>query len=611
MKSYESGVYTVPSSDESESDDDSFVEVEELEPEPEYTRRSRVVAARPQTEIETIMSVEILESMRKVLTADMWSRKVRYWPLVFQIPDVKIPLTPTPPLDQDVYVDMWTDFEFLKMIILRHQGKLCVAGGAVANHLHLQPKVKERNVRSPTESRDADLFFYGVSEVEANLILKDCIALLCSTPEYVGYDEDNKHENTLKPNQIYYVHSRIERNEKYVNVHFARKCYNHIGGYNMTYRVYQFVLRIYPTLDSIIGAFDVPYCSVLWDGVNFYGTEIATWCAKSGILVANISRRSPSFSYRLVKYCKRFNLKLYFPGLSQDFYKMADIAPNFEELKAKIMNAFKETKFRIGGHRYDDMTSDSWLEDEVAEIAYSSNYPQFQRIVFSPNFTVEMSRRFNQDLHRMTKEVIERVSDYSHTHMGNGSVRTANTIACGVGNTSAVICCMSFKASIDYDDVMDIFNEMERKPVITVLTNEHLYNRYQVMKKRLEKVPLWVPIINRIKYLGVTNDKVEQDDYVDYVYKHNANVKIAARNLKGTKWNTQNPDIQWTASHHPIHSSAKEYYGDHHIPFFVGIPSDIVVTLLAGRSDQNCSISRLNNDAFRYLMCCLLRTYSC
>src|SRR5690606_3114530 len=148
-----------------------------------------------------------------------------------------------------------------------------------------------------------DIFFYGLSESKASEVLAKCVTLLVTAVDIKGYDA----------NYPDYQEVRIERGAKYVNVSFTRKDELH----NMqTTKIYQFILRICPALDSIVGGFDIPMSSFCWNGHDFLGTPIAVFCATQGILVANLSRRSPSFEHRLVKYCQRFNLLLYFPGLN-------------------------------------------------------------------------------------------------------------------------------------------------------------------------------------------------------------------------------------------------------------------------------------------------------
>ena len=66
----------------------------------------------------------------------------------------------------------------------------------------------------------------------------------------------------------------------------------------------QVILRSYDGVDGVIGGFDVPCCSVAWDGQRFYATPMGV----VGMVYGNImdpTRASPTFVRRLCKYAKR------------------------------------------------------------------------------------------------------------------------------------------------------------------------------------------------------------------------------------------------------------------------------------------------------------------
>jgi hypothetical protein len=546
---------------------------------------------------------ELDEKVRKVLTADMWARKVRKWPLVLQKPRAASVINPRVGPPTYAYMGMFEDFEFLEMIIQKYPGELCVAGGAVTNHLFFGRYRDDWSTRALSNRRDADIFFYGVTEQRATEILEDCIAMLCSATNYIGYDANLPPDTPVAYRQV-----RVERNVKYVNVAFSRIA-TLAGGVHQTYRTYQFVLRIYPTFDSIIGAFDVPACSFAWDGANFYGTEIATWCMENAILIANISRRSPSFSYRLVKYCTRFGLKLFFPGLSDEFYARITMKGNNENLKKDLAAAFEKNNFSI--YDPDGDSPAVWLEYVSNEVAHDKACAVFHRIVFNRDFSVAMYRGTLTELQAMSKEQVERVSDYSHTQVGNGRVRRANSAACAMNNPDAVIVCQVYKeGEVDRKTIVNDFRRLVEKPNVTVLGVDDLCTRFKHVKTRVGD-PLFITLTATIvKTTGNGKADVSQQAYEAMVRTHNKAAKTAARNLRGLQWITKNADAQWTASHHPIHASAHEFYGDYYRSFEVGIPWPTLKVLLVGRKEKGHYFNIMDQYLFRLLLTYVLRAYS-
>lgn len=530
------------------------------------------------------------EDARRILTADMWARKRRRWPLVMQTPQKQHSHIASLP-------NMFQTFPFIEKIIRKYPGEVCVAGGAVANHLF--PAYIQRVGRWIPLNKDVDIFFYGITEARATEIVEDLVAMLCSEATVVGYDGTRPPGDIKKFRQV-----RIEKSLKFINVMMSLAYSDEPEASRTVEHVtYQFILRIYPTFDSIVGAFDIPASSFAWDGVNFWGTEIADWCMKKKVLIANISRRSPSFSYRLVKYCKRFGLKLFFPGLDMEKYFTTLQLPD-EVIVEKVLDVLNENGCRCISNRA--------IED-IGYVVDSSNvsYPTpFHRIVMCRDGNVNMSGAKITNVH--SKEESARISDYNHAKFGNDLIRPANSSACAAGNPDGVLVCHSYIATPKYEDVLRTFRQMNFKPVVTVLTGWHLWNRYNRTLMSISNAGNSnIPVSIKIKRMGHNYEDQSQEGYEQFCRTHAANAKLAARNLKGLKWMTTNPDVQWTASNTPIHSSALEYYGKDYRCFEVGIPRPISEVLLLGfYKDPSSLLSKLNRDCFRYLMLHILHSYS-
>jgi hypothetical protein len=555
----------------------------------------------------------------KILTADMWSSKVHYWPLIEQ--DGKSTVDVGVAYSNYCDFDIHKRFPFLQMILDKYKGEMCAAGGAVANHL-FTPHTGNNRVR------DVDLFFYGISEDRANVILKDCVAMLCCATDYVGYEYQPK-TTTDEP----YRQVRVERNIKYVNVSFTKirntkRYHNDVVNTYQECIIYQFILRIYPTFDSVIGGFDIPVSSFAYDGDKFYGTEIADWCIKHKILIANIKRRSPSFEHRLIKYCHRFNLTLFFPGLDMDELSKSKSKASFKKLREEIREVVKRNNFAVVNDG--DGNDENWYNNSLKEAMSKMDWPIFRRIVFAPAPTKPfISSRLDPDLMKMSKERVERISDYSHTPVHNGKIGRVNSSACSANNPDAVIVCVTYTTTPKYEAVLKTLDDMIENPKIRILDKVDLKIDCEARCERVKRYNVRNGIGCNIKIIGIPN----LDEYIDLnavghpgrdgtfehsknvIYRrmklvHNASLETAKKNLKGLRWITKNPSVQWTSSHHPIHASAAEYYGEFHKRFEVGIPWPVAKVLLLGRKERTSILWTLSSDMFKYIMIQLLRLYA-
>ena len=91
---------------------------------------------------------------------------------------------------------------------------------------------------------------------------------------------------------------------------------------------YQFIHRVFPTKASVIGGFDISACMFLYDGFEIYGLPISLFVLKTGYIIADLSRRSPSFEMRLKKYANRYGFGIIVPCLSNnEIKKFANESP--------------------------------------------------------------------------------------------------------------------------------------------------------------------------------------------------------------------------------------------------------------------------------------------
>ncbi len=82
---------------------------------------------------------------------------------------------------------------------------------------------------------------------------------------------------------------------------------------------YQFVLRNYATVSHVLGGFDLSCCGVGWTPkTGLVATPLAALSLCLGSAIVDVSRRSPSFELRLLKYAQDKGITIVFPGAKPD-----------------------------------------------------------------------------------------------------------------------------------------------------------------------------------------------------------------------------------------------------------------------------------------------------
>jgi hypothetical protein len=543
----------------------------------------------------TFITPEFEEQARAALTFDMYQRKTHDFQLVSLKPYSRCQYRLQPSTPFSDYEGMCKDFPLVQALLTEFGDCLCAAGGAVANELLMGSTGKT----TTTSRSDVDLFFYGLNPEEATTKLEEAIAFLVSSETYRGYEENPG------PASSFCRQVRIEKSLKYVNVKFCYGTTAPDGNTCNVYRTYQFVLRIYPTKASVIAGFDIPLSCFLYDGQGFYCTPLAEFCWQHRVVIANLSRESPSFQYRLVKYANRFNYAVYYPGLSKEFYNQAQKF-DLEAIKADFVASLKKHNGRIYAWHDYDMSPQDWI-DHLDEVIWRDNMPTLHRIIFYPNGRVQLSRSKHLEQHNMTKEAMAQVSDYGASYAGNHHVRTINSVACIVDNPEATILCKVYsKGKVQTTQVLSDFKDMCTKPRLSVLTVAALKARFLEAQNF---GPHRTYAAKMIKYTGKPHGPYTDQDFQNLLQKHATNAKRAVNSHKGVQWMTKNPGSQWTSSFQPMFTCPKDYYGQWYQPFWVGIPWEVLRLLYLGFRDKASQLSTLSNDTFRLVLTALLCAY--
>ncbi|KAI8893570.1 kinase-like domain-containing protein [Globomyces pollinis-pini] len=165
---------------------------------------------------------------------------------------------------------------------------LFFAGGAVL--AALQPfdsskDLEEQFTNSGFYNSDIDIFVYGITDPVAATarVAQFCEELLLQTSDEVLFVRSRHTITIIRPHP---------------------------------HRQLQVILRLYKSPAEILIGFDIDSCSVGYDGKDVYGLPRFVRSVITGYNVIDITRRSPSYEYRLYKYSKR-GFGVLVPGVSR------------------------------------------------------------------------------------------------------------------------------------------------------------------------------------------------------------------------------------------------------------------------------------------------------
>jgi hypothetical protein len=180
--------------------------------------------------------------------------------------------------------------------------QLIACGGSIFKHLHQ----KQNN-------NDIDLFFVD-EEVEKHgnhiyfqekqsRLLMTAVKFLAdkwlshkSSKAFPGHDYE---DNWTKQTKVF-----IKRSTHVTTVYLHE---------HDEYFTFQFIHRVYPSIGSILGGFDLSPCKIGCDGKHIYATELGAWSAFGRLLIIDTQTRSVSFETRISKY--NTYCSTIFPGL--------------------------------------------------------------------------------------------------------------------------------------------------------------------------------------------------------------------------------------------------------------------------------------------------------
>ncbi|KAK6526995.1 hypothetical protein TWF281_010191 [Arthrobotrys megalospora] len=234
--------------------------------------------------------------------------------------------------------------EFKKNFTLFSEGALqnldwtniIAAGSSVLTPLLPIPEEHKQTKRSQRDwyhdklapSSDVDLFIYGIKDQEVAIKRMESI------------------EATIRDNLLWETSSIRTKNTITIISQYPNR---HV----------QIVLRLYSSISEILTGFDVSCACVAYDGSQVYANPraVASWMLQCNDI--DITRRSPSYEFRLSKYRKR-GFEVYYPALSRE-----KIDPTIYERSIHRLKGL--AKLLVLERLPDVEERDSYLEDRRRE----------------------------------------------------------------------------------------------------------------------------------------------------------------------------------------------------------------------------------------------------
>lgn len=218
-------------------------------------------------------------------------------------------------------------FPFITEILKQFHGKIVTAGGAIFRSFN-----KEDSYRRDRIYSDLDFYFVPSNIDEANSLLLDVLSFL--TQKWL--DQTNGNVYIVRTQYVVncYLTSHQDTDED-----TDENTYYDFRGHSYHY---QFILRAYPTMGSIVGGFDLGPCMVLYDGYRITGTELGIWSALNKICIVDTSRRSTTFEKRINKYNR--SCIIVYPGLDKDTKPDFHDRIHYADMIEKILKYFQNNK---------------------------------------------------------------------------------------------------------------------------------------------------------------------------------------------------------------------------------------------------------------------------
>ena len=566
--------------------------------------------------------------IKKVLTDDWIYRQRRSWPLVpfsdfkncftkFDSDEGPLCFQPNRERNgrrdfqinknEEDYINvLYGLFPALPNILTKYEGKLAVCGGSLSRLFFWNFPTEADGAQNNYTDFDCDIFFYNTDVNEAQAILLDCIGIMSAA-------DGRSRQISYNPRTIIY---RYEREDEKEDPQFRTIVTHNANVVTLThfYKVgdeyrnieYQFILRIYPSLDNIIGGFDLGSCMVAFDGKRIYATPLGAWSIANKFNVVDTTRRSTSYEFRLNK-AREQGYGIILPGIKEFDFNIDE-----KDEKTRIQRVIK---FMLENDVVLDVDMD--YEQRYNKLAFFR--AKRKRLILGNKFDVSSGaytniiKRWLPPGWRMNEpqyvaynlaeeEVLKRYSDYGKFKVFPDTFRFVP------GIQSSMLRCNNFSSlfvvremSQNYDTAVREFQDLLDDPPIATDT-EYKKKAMQYLRECINDEPEY-SARNIISFLAeqtkeftrlrldiqncrsgalAVNDMIRWLDKITEVMilRMETNRIQGRKLLKGLTWRTENPGAQWTSSYNPIMEDPREFYGKNYQSFKIGLDQEFAETMI-------------------------------
>jgi hypothetical protein len=435
------------------------------------------------------------------------------------------------------------------------------------------------------ESNDLDFFFHSCTQDEAGIMMKESVSMI----QEAHYGASSQ-KCTIE----------LIRGEHATSVVVNRdsKIYHN---WKITI-TYQFIQRVYPSLESVLAGFDLASSMVAWNGKDLLSTEQGAWCQVNNTIIVDIQRRSTTFSHRINKYWHR-GYQVAFPGC--DHSVMMGIAiykdNSYDDFKRDLASLQYKYGIQLGSVYSGEMDYGGGSKLSSDDI-WKMNVTQiFMDVQCVKNFKDGRRTRFIDEnmMH------IDGTSDYCIQDCDDKWCR--NSVMYEKGLFESLIS----KVSVSKDsNVYELFENphvilednlgSESSPITESSYDTVPLSNIVVLPEFGQVHPkIVVPEIRQPSPCFVTptvHPMIKETDISKKVCRD------AEDRLRIIKWISQDPGRQWSSTINPAIVTAQEFYNGNWNGLHVVVSEKVETILrLAQRCPENVWF-KINKDVFRLIM---------
>lgn len=538
--------------------------------------------------------------------------------------------------------DFRETFPFVDAILNAFPGKLIVAGGSIYKAFQSE----DSDYGELLSDCDVDFFFINCTLDQVEEIIRFVIKLLKSPKKHLQYFSGDMKE-AVEEGTYDEIGLCIDRCQNATTIYYDADGDYDDDSEGLNYRAeygwlngggkLQFIHRSYPSPLAVVGGFDLGVCMGFYDGHDFYATPFGAWSIATQTIILDVSRRSTSFEYRIIKYITKYLCRLVivngscgeaFEHVGSDerlkwrvhrpFWPVKGLkttsrhlptAEKYTGVDERIADRKAAKRMPLPTINIDEYKSD---EDEDYVFEGRSRDPENDRDLELRRERDSAKDRLDVHLNRFSCDstIRDGVSDYAGGTFHDFNVEQSNGIFAAQGKVD-YITWRSGDASGCFDkplvryklhpDFID--NEEGTRPQVMYMDALRRWftpEQIEKLKAGPTTPPMCVPLHPEIfkEYIAEIHRTAE------------ASVALAQEKAKlGITLITENPGRQWTASRNPVVSDVRDYY--HPVllakrgPMLIGVPHEIYCLLRLAQLKSDSIWRMVPRDVLKLIMTAL------